>query len=270
MKYRFSLILSGLLVIPSVWSAPDFTLGFGFDATRFYYREFDDSDAVLNTEKGWIPGLVVSGTLNWDTWYSEINYQYNSGKVTYDGQTQTGTPVTTDTEEDIVDLNLLAGRYFGDNTAYRSALYAGLGYYYWQRNILPLPTVAGLLETYEWSYAFVGGRLSLLNSNDRGLFIDARLRRMLDATMEVDFLGYNNWDNLDLNLGEEWSFRLSVPYILTLERNTSLSIEPYLSTWFIGRSPNAAITSGGTPVGFSAYEPRSETFNLGISIKFLF
>ena len=272
LKVRVSLFFIAILFSPHAWSAsaPEYSLGLGVDATRFYYREFDNNDVVLNTEKGVIPGLVINAAIEWERWYTEFNYQYNFGKVEYDGQTQTGIPVTTDTEEDIVDVNLLVGRYFGDNARYRSVLYAGLGYYYWERNILPLPSVAGLLETYEWSYAIVGGKFSLLKASDNGLFIDARLRRMLNATMEVNFLGYRNWDNLDLDLGEEWSFRVGVPYVHSLDKNASLNIEPYLSTWFIGRSADKELTSGGTPVGISAHEPRSETINLGITVKYLY
>ncbi len=270
LKFRFSLLLIGILISPQTWSEPDLTFGIGFDAMRFYYREFDDNDVVLNTEKGIIPGLVINAAVEWENWYTEFNYQYNFGKVEYDGQTQTGIPVTTNTEEDTVDVNFLAGRYFGNNSQYPSALYAGLGYYYWERNILPIPSVAGLLETYEWSYAIIGGKISLLKSRDNGLLIDVRLRRMLNATMEVDFLGFNNWDNLELDLGEEWSLRIGVPYMQPIDKNASFSIEPYLTTWFIGRSADKEITSGGTPVGISAHEPRSETINLGITVKYLY
>jgi hypothetical protein len=190
--------------------------------------------------------------------------------VEYDGQTQTGTPIITDTEEDIIDVNLIVGRYFGGAAAYRSAIYAGLGYYYWERNILPTGNVSGLFETYEWSYALLGGKFSLLKSSNNGLLLDVRLRRMLDATMEVDFLGYQNLDNLELDIGEEWSLRVALPYIMTIDQHARFSIEPYLTTWFIGRSPDEQITSGGVPIGITAYEPRSETTNVGISFKYLY
>ena len=104
--------------------------------------------------------------------------------------------------EDIIDVNLIVGRYFGGAGRYRSAIYAGLGYYYWERNILPTGVVGGLFETYEWSYALLGGKFSLLKSSDNGLLLDVRLRRMLNATMDIDFLGYQNLDNLELDLGE--------------------------------------------------------------------
>jgi hypothetical protein len=275
LKLRFSLLFIGLLISPVTWSAPDFTFGVGIDAMRFYYREFDDDDAILNTEKGVIPGLVLNAAFEWETWYTEFNYKYNTGKVEYDGQTQTGIPVITDTQEDIADVNLIAGRYFGSASYYRSSFYGGLGYYYWERDILPGQTVTGvpvggLFETYEWSYALLGGKFSLFDSTNKGLLLDLRLQRMLDATMEVDFLGFNNWDNLELDLSEEWSFRIGLPYILSTKDNARLTIEPYLITWFIGRSPDKQITSGGVPTGFIAAEPRSETYNFGLTVKYLF
>mgnify|MGYP001827127147 FL=1 len=270
LKLGCSLILIGLLFSPHAWSAPVLNLGIGVDAMYFDYREFDDNDILLNKEEGLLPGLVLSATLDWENWYSELNYQYNRGTVEYDGQTQSGIPIITDTDEDIIVVNLLLGRYFGGAAAYRSAIYAGLGYYYWERNILSTGSVSGLFETYEWSYALLGGKFSLLKSSNNGLLLDVRLRRMLNATMQVDFLGYQNYDNLELDIGEEWSLRVALPYFMTIDQHARFSIEPYLTTWFIGRSPDEQITSGGVPIGISAYEPRSETTNVGISFKYLY
>ena len=271
-KFRVGLVLIGLLIFPSTWAAPSFNLGVGFDAMYFDYREFNGNDVLLNKETGPMPGLHLSAMLQWDNWYSEMVYEYHLGTVDYDGQTQNGDFLSTETEEDIVDLSLVAGRYFGAASRYRSAVYAGLGYHYWERNILPTSTVAGLLETYEWSYALLGAKFSFLKSAQNGLLLDLRVRRMLDATMEVDFLGFMNWDNVTLNLGEDWSYRVGLPYILSLNQNASLTIEPYLSTWFINRSNSQEITSDGvplSPVRLVVHEPRSETTNVGISIRYM-
>jgi len=243
----------------------------------FNYSEYDEEDILLDREEGLLPGIVISAAFEWETWYTEFNYKYNTGKVEYDGFTQVfHIPVITDTQEDIVDVNLIAGHYFGSASYYRSSIYGGLGYYYWERDILPGydingDSVGGLFETYEWSYALIGARFSLKESSNSGLLLDLRLQRMLDATMEVDFLGYKNLDNVELDLGEEWSFRLGLPYILATRDNAKLTIEPYLITWFIGRSPDVQVTSGGVPIpGGTAAEPRSETYNFGLTVKYLF
>ncbi len=269
LKLRISLLFVGIIISSQAWSSPDFTLGIGVDAMRFFYREFDENDAVLNTEKGVIPGLVLSAAVEWETWYTEFNYKYNTGKVEYDGQTQNGIPVITDTQEDIGDFNLIAGRYFGTGSYYRSSIYGGLGYYSWERDILAGKDingnpVGGLFETYEWSYALIGARLSLKESSNSGLLLDLRLQRMLDATMEVGHIDDNQFD-----LGEEWSFRLGLPYHMVTKENARLTIEPYLVTWFIGRSPAVELTSGGVLLG-TFVEPRSETYNIGLTVKYLF
>ncbi len=264
LKLRSSLLFIGLLFSPLTWSAPDITLGIGVDAMHFYYREFETDDSILNTEKGVIPGLVLNAAFEWETWYTEFNYKYNTGKVEYDGQTQGGTPFITDTQEDIVDVNLIAGHYFGVASYYRSSIYGGLGYYYWERDILAGKN--SLFETYEWSYALLGARFSLQESSHSGLLLDLRLQRMLDATMEIGYVDDNQFD-----LGEEWSFRIGLPYILSTKDNARLTIEPYLVTWFIGRSPSQWITIGGIPIGpFPYYEPRSETYNVGLTVKYVF
>ncbi len=268
---RFGLILFSFIIFPPLWAAPTFNLGVGFDAMYFDYREFNGNDILLDKETGPMPGLHLSGALQWDNWYSELVYEYHLGTVDYDGQTQNGVALTTETEEDIVDLSLIVGRHFGAVSRHRSALYAGIGYHYWERNILPTGTVAGLLETYQWSYALLGVKFSFLKSDRNGLLLDLRVRRMLDATMEVDFLGFMGWDNSTLDLGEDWSYRFGLPYILSLGQHASLTIEPYISTWFIERSDTEEITSGGlplTPVRLVIHEPRSETTNVGISLRY--
>jgi hypothetical protein len=280
--FRLCLLLLGLTVSQYLCATPTFNLGVGFDAMYFDYREFNGQQVLLDKETGLIPGLQLSGMLQWSNWYSEMVYEYHLGTVDYDGQTQNGDSLSTETEEDIIDLSLIIGRHFGNASRYRSALYAGLGYHYWERNILPTVIssgqVAGLLETYEWSYVLLGMKFSFLKSNQNGLLFDVRVRRMLDATMDIDFLGFtdgngNQWDNTTLNLGEDWSYRLGLPYILSLRHNASLTIEPYISTWFIKRSDMRELTSGGEPLQgerLVVYEPQSETTNVGISIRYLY
>jgi hypothetical protein len=276
LSLRFSLFLIGFIVSPSLWASPTFNLGVGFDAMYFDYREYNGDEILLDKETGPIPGLYLSGALEWNKWYTELVYEYHLGTVDYDGQTQNGIPLTTETEEDVVNLSWIMGRYFGSPSRYRSAFYAGLGYHYWERNILPTGTVAGLLETYKWSYALFGIKFSFLKSEKNGLLLDVRLRRMLDATMDIDFLGFvdingNQWDNTTLDLGEDWSYRVGLPYILSLSQNASLTIEPYISTWFIKRSNTLELTSGGQPLQVERlviHEPQSETTNVGISLRY--
>ncbi len=242
----------------------------------FDYREYNGQEILLDKETGPMPGLHLSGAIHRDNWYSELVYEYHLGTVDYDGQTQNGAPLTTETEEDIVDLSLIVGRHFGSASRHRSAFFGGLGYHYWERNILPTGNVAGILETYKWSYALLGMKLSFLKSDKNGLLLDIRLRRMLDATMDIDFLGFvdingNQWDNTSLNLGEDWSYRVGLPYILSLGQNASLTIEPYISTWFIQRSNTQELTSGGQPLQVQRlviHEPQSETTNVGISLRY--
>lgn len=273
---RLWLFILGLTTFSPTWATSTFHLGAGFDAMYFDYREFNGEDILLDKETGVMPGLHLSAALVGDKWYSELVYEYHLGTVDYDGQTQNGDPLTTETEEDIIDLSIIIGRYFGHASRHRSAVYGGLGYHYWERNILPTGNVAGLLETYKWSYALLGMKFSFLKSNQTGLLLDLRLRRMLDATMDIDFLGFtdingNQWDNTSLNLGEDWSYRVGLPYIVSISQNASLTIEPYISTWFIQRSNTQELTSDGQPLQVERlviYEPQSETTNVGISLRY--
>jgi len=85
------------LVSTGAWADNQFDVGVGFE--QFRWREYDSSGNQLLEEKGprfvihgnyenWLPGGAVFGGL------ADIYF----GTVDYDGQTQSGTPVQTDTD----------------------------------------------------------------------------------------------------------------------------------------------------------------------------
>ncbi len=264
--------------VSSPLKASRFELFAGATLMRFDYAEFDSDGAWLDEETGWLPGMLLGATLSWPgQWYVSGRLDFFSGEVGYQGQTQSadpvlsGLPIVSQADTDIIDIVALLGHRFA-----RADVYAGLGYYFWRRNIQPTTTngglpVAGVLEFYSWSYFLLGTKLPLLENEDNRFEFELRLTRMLQAQMEVDFLGYGGYDNVYLNLGREWGLRLALPWTLQRFRpGLQLVVEPYYVRWNLGRSAVSELTINGAGTGSGVAEPRSETANYGISVYLRF
>ncbi len=249
------------------------TLAIGGELMWFDYREFDTNGSLLDKETGPLPGFVANGELTGPRWFLGAEAEMAPGIVAYDGQTQTGTPTRTDTRTFLFDARLIGGYRFGPATQHRHRLYAGAGYHYWYRDILPGTAsdgtpVAGLLETYQWAYLLFGTRLTLWQSPAHALQLDARYRWMLAGTMGVDFKGYGGYDNTTVALATEDGWRLGLTWTWSLQPDRTLSVEPYFSAWNLGRSDLAALTRTGAATGNLILEPRSKTRNVGVRVLY--
>ena len=245
----------------------------GASLMNFGYTEFDTNDAWLDEENGVLPGLFLGGTLYWPNWYVSLALNYHFGEVEYQGQTQStdpalsGMPISSRSDTDIFDTTAIAGYQFSAVT-----VYGGLGYYFWRRNIQPTMTdnglpVAGLLEFYSWTYAILGLNTPLTRDEDFHLNLDVRATRMLQANMEVNFLGFGNYDNANLNLGEDWGLRLALPWTFSaFNKDSTITVEPYYTAWNLNRSNVTELTIDGTGTGSGVVEPRSETRNYGVLV----
>ena len=249
----------------------------GFNLMHFYYKEFDTNDNVLDSEKGFLPGVRLGLVHSEENRFLELDFTYLTGEVDYSGHTVSttpslhGLPITTRTDTEITDINLLLGQYDELDSGYRYAWYVGIGYHHWRRHIFSTVTstnvrVAGILEFYSWFYGSVGGRFPIINTDVSDAQIDVRLTRMLMAKIEVDFLGYQNYDPTTLKLGEKWGLRLAAPWTLFKTKKYPVTIEPYFVLWDIGRSHVQNVTSNGVNTGETVVEPRSETRNFGLSV----
>jgi len=264
-------------VVAKFLNASKLELFAGVSMMNFDYTEFDTNGAWLDDENGWLPGLLLGGTLYWPgNWYASLELNYYFGDVIYEGQTQSDDPalsglyINSRSDTDIFDTTAIVGYQFS-----AARVYAGLGYYFWRRNIRPTLTngglrVAGMLEFYSWSYALLGFNTPLFVKEDSRINLDIRVTRMLQAQMEVDFLGYGGYDNSNLNLGEDWGLRLALPWTFRLSatNDATITIEPYYYRWDLNRSNVAELTVNGVGTGSGVVEPQSETRNLGISVYF--
>ncbi|MDH5369086.1 MAG: hypothetical protein OEW99_03620 [Gammaproteobacteria bacterium] len=251
---------------------------FGGGLIKFEYTEYDDNNVFLDGETGFIPGIVLKRKQNYQRLYTEIAGQLNGNTIEYDGQTQSGTPLKTDSDAIIFDTHFKLGIHF--SAARNHGPYLGIGYRYWLRNIrsgydINGNPVAGLLEHYHWNYGLLGYAATFNVSENVNLGFDLRHTQMINGKMDINFLGYCGYDNAQVDLGNESGTRFAMPIQIKLTRH-SLIVAPYYEIIDIGKSNTVALTRNGSSAdcnsdGFfdGAFEPRSETRNAGINVTLL-
>ena len=244
----------------------EYRVGVGF--MDFNYAEYDDNNVFLDGESGFIPGVLHKLKLDSKKSYTEFVGNFYANTIEYDGQTQGGTPLKTKSDAVIVDAHVKFGMRLSQ--AQNHGPYAGLGFRYWLRNIrsgydVNGNPVAGLLEQYHWNYVLLGYTGNFHVSENFMLGFDIRHTHMFNGKMDVNFLGYKNYDNTQVNLGNRAGLRFALPF-QTKIRNHGLIVSPYYEIIDIGKSNSVRVTSDGVPINVTIHEPRSETRNVGIEI----
>lgn len=243
----------------------------GLGLLDFGYKEFSESGALLDREDGVLPGIVVEVARRAGDWRLSGNWRFFSGSAGYDGSTNLGAPVSTETDERLQSLSLRLARrlHLG---AWPLVPYVGYGYYQWRRDIRPTRTaanapVSGLFEVYTWKSAELGVLAQVLSWNRFEGGLDVRVFRVLDPEVKVRFA--TGADEVRLALGERAGARLGFAGAYPLGAQLSLRLELYHERWSFGRSSSQPLTSGGAVIG-SVVEPRSETRNSALTLGLVY
>jgi hypothetical protein len=231
----------------------------GATALDFDYEEFDGQDESLDREEGWLPGVNAGAGLAGDRWFVESSLLWSSGRVDYHSP-----DVDSKTDEDILNLEVLAGTPVFDADRQRLSLVAGAGHRKWQRDIRSTPVALGLDETYRWYYWLLGLRGEHEFNARTRIVANVQVTRTVNPEIEVQFKE-NFADDVSLDLGEETAFKVSLAVHRQLGGGTSLWLSPWYERWDLGRSKVKDLYSNGDLIG-AVNEPRSETHNYGISL----
>lgn len=272
-------LLLCLLMIKAVLAGSDIEFKGGLSLLKFGYQEFNTDNSIMDEESGYLPGIFLGATYHQPDWYAELDFTYYDGNVTYSGYTQStiaaydGIAITSKTNTAIADTTLLFGRPLITSAHHEYVVYTGIGYYRWRRNIQSSTTsdglrVAGILEFYSWIYGVAGIKLPLIETPTSKFQMDFRLTRMLQAQLDVDYLGYSGFDGITLDLDEKWGYQIRFPWTVRFNSDAVITFEPYYTVWNIGRSNVKSLTRAGVATNSTAVEPRSETRNLGIFVYF--
>lgn len=246
-------------------TAPTYSLDVGFSLFHFDYREFKDNGSQFNRESGDIPGMMLTLCRANGDWDVSGKLSYHTAEISYDGKTQSGNQVFTSTGEALYDLSIQIGKQlFVTPEIIPVRLYGEIGYHQWERDIRSTPIATGLLETYHWRYASAGATLPVMQTSWGNIFLDARLTRTFNSSIDVSFR--NLYDAVNLTLANRNGFRVSLPISLPQQQGFQLHIEPFWEEWSFGRSNTQNLIQYGAIVG-TIFEPRSETRTTGIIVR---
>lgn len=233
----------------------------GVSLMKLDFKEFDQQDRRLVQESGWLPGITAGAIARKQQVETRFRLSHYRSDVDYDGQTQSGTPISSSTHEKIWD--------FSASAAYRlpfplqAYLYAGAGYRHWDRDIQSLSFVAGLEETYHW-WSYHGGLELNWEKGGNRWSLDGRLLRTINPEVKIDFL--DTFDSATLDLGERWGWRTELQWLHSFTPKVSSGLGLFYERLKLGKSDSEALTRNGTPAG-TVFQPHSESRNYGITLE---
>lgn len=226
----------------------------------FDFRELNHG-STLNREQGTLYGVGVGASTTWQQLILRGRVNYLVNDVSHHGQTQSGTPVRTRTDEQIWDTLVQLGWRIQPATVVEYRLYAGLGYRDWDRDISSTRSATGLFENYRWAYGALGAELVFRQSEKSHWLVATRLLHPIDPTMKIKFK--TDLDNAELDLGEELGHRLSLTWRYRMLKKWQFGIKAFYTTWDLGKSDPEQLNRNGAVIG-SVFEPASKTHNSGL------
>lgn len=260
-------IFSAALALPLVLIAPvavaqegDIRWEAGVSGQYFNYQETARDGATLNTEKGWLPGFYLSASrLLPGDFQLAVIVSRAKGTVDYEGATQAGYALSTDTTETFTLVGAELATPLPNVLPKSFSGIVGLGYTRWNRKIQPTRYSSHLYEHYRW-YEFSGG---LRHCSTPEVFpgveqicVTTKLTRTEYGTMTVrlDDLGLGS---PELNLGGDWGGEAS----LKLDLAGSITLKLYTKTWNHKASKPVIVRQANQYVSIT--EPASQSWLTG-------
>ena len=239
----------------------------GISLQDFSYTEFDDQNIVLNRDDGLLPGITLEAGIHWNSFSGILRGEIFNGLVDYDGQTQSGIPLKSKTNEKITRVEATLHYNVKSFSHYNMSILAGIGYREWRRDINSTRLTPSLLEIYRWKYWTLGTSVTFFQKRRRSAGVDIRLLRPIKPTLDVKFPSF---DEITLDLGINDSARVEFFYHFVSRNDQQWTISPYWEYWYMGRSPNKGLTNNGVATVNVAWEPRSDTKILGVLLSVRF
>jgi hypothetical protein len=267
MAKKYLLAWLFLMVLTPLWLQADpaeHYLQLGLNTEIFGYKEFDEQNRLLDREDGVLPGLHIELGQNLSRMSAALRFEVSGGRVDYSGQTQSGVPLTTQTDERIIVVEGLL-RFKGPALSESPMrLIAGLGYRQWQRNIRATQNTTRLFEVYGWRYLSFGVEAPFWRRGHWSAAMDVRWLKPLQPTMQVDIPGF---DSATLKLQARNSAALAIPIRFVAQSGRIWTVSPYWQSWRMARSAPEPLTVAGVVSAATVTEPRNNTNIVGLRLS---
>lgn len=218
--------------------------------------EYEDGDRLVE-EQGWMTGL--SGILEnrQGGWRTGVAGEYLDGSLDYDGATQLGFPLQTDTDWQhrsaaaFIDRNIDAS---GDFQL------GGLLEYEWRnRDVASTASVPGLEERYDTVWLGLRGRVPIW----RSVSAEINFACALDATVDVSF--DSDLDDASVDVDEFCRAAVSARADIHRSGRAVVFVQPFAAWERYPRTASEPLTSGGVPVG-RVHLPETEFLSFGVTV----
>jgi hypothetical protein len=238
------------------------TFEMGFMYYNFDYKEDLDMPSK-STEYGWLPGIFLDYTFKKkSSIYAKVFLSYASANITYDGSTQSGTPLKyTDQSAQMFKVEANIGYAIPIGKDFTLIPYLGYGYNWWQRgDNRIMGNVAWIQEVYKMHYIPVGIKADYNITEKLNIAASAAANFAFYSQMTAYF-SYLGGPDMDFSLGNRIGFYAEVPVTYKFTNNFGISITPWYEYSSFGKS---AINVYGF------YEPSSRTNKFGVNLGVLF
>lgn len=235
---------------------PDPGISLGVQLEQFDYREKSNGER-LNEEDGSLQGGWLSLARNVGPVTLGLSASRMKGTVDYTGQTQSGRPLSTETDQGIsrFGLSLEGPAWHSGALPVDLSPYLTVGHSGWNRSIRPTGMSRGLTEKYRWWQIAVGA--SACVSNHGQWCLRTGVTRTFEGSMTVR-LGSLGAGEPELELGAEYGGEIALGW-----SRGPFSVQTYYQQWSFGASDPQRINAG--QVLLQIREPASKTRIAGLA-----
>ena len=256
----------GLSAVAQAADSPQTSVQFG--AQSFRWREFGDTGERLLEENG-ARFSIGAAFDNFRREGSGVLYSVNGkiylGSVDYDGQTQSGTPATTDVSYFGLNIEAQGGYRFGQRIGLD--VFGALGIDEWLRSIRDGRTTTGSVAYgYDEYYTILYGKAGLgffQMLNGWRYMLQGGVKMPLYTSEFVD-LG----DGVDLQPGRKPSAFANLQFDFGSGRQDRFGVALYYDSYRFSESDPELLTYGGSTV--LVVQPRSHMDVYGLRLSYYF
>ncbi|NLH82482.1 MAG: hypothetical protein GX458_16790 [Phyllobacteriaceae bacterium] len=226
-----------------------------------FYMETDSSGGRLDSERGWLPGVEVSGSLmqNWvvDNFYLYGQFKWVNSPTTYTGSYIGGTygDIMQHDGATVVGADFRIGEGFAAWDRAMVTPYAGLGFRNWTRTV---NGTGGLREDYRHGYAGAGLMVQYAPADHLVVGVNGLIGGTFAAEMETSLLtGGAVIPVGKYKLGSRAIYMAGANIDYAFANNVHVSTGVDYVGYGYGRSPQDA---------YGIYEPDSTTHDVTIKV----
>jgi hypothetical protein len=250
-----------LLLFPQWVVAGEMRFSYGVES--FLWEEFDTGGVKLLDESGFrhVFKLAAESVLA-PTWQSDLSAHVTFGTVAYDGQAQSGTPVSSDTEYSGYGLEVGISYFPGQIPAGENAgagVRLALGMDAWDRTLLGS---GGYRENYRSTY----GRAAAVYMVSSVWRVELGAKLPVNTSERVDLSAYGYVDEVNLNPKGQPSLYVTWHYQINERFGFNLNYDGYR----FNRSDDDIIYNILDGNYYAVHQPRSEMQTLGLVITISF